>query len=95
VASPGAEVALSVQKQGDNQPVSIGKVRARGADGAWTLTSHVKLRDGNYAVTATQNGDTGSPSVLYSLVPDSMGNLSSALVVDISHAGKGKGGKPA
>jgi streptogramin lyase len=93
VASPGAGVTLWVQKQGESQPVSIGTVRATGNDGTWTLKSHVKLTNGNYAVTATQNGDTGSPSVLYSLQPDSMGNLTNALVVDLSRAEKGKSGK--
>ncbi len=88
VATPGAEVTLWAQRQGDNQPVSIGQVQASKTDGSWTLTSHVKLSDGNYAVTATQTGDTGPPSVLYSLAPDSSGNLSNALVIQTRHAGK-------
>ena len=83
-------MTLWVQKQGENQPVSIGNARATGADGSWTITSRLKLTDGNYAVTATQNGDTGSPIALYSLQPDSLGNLSNALVVDISQGGKAK-----
>ena len=93
VARPGAEVTLWVQKQGESQPVSIGKVRATGIDGNWTLKSHVKLSDGRYAVTATQNGDTGSPTVLYSLQPDGLGNLANALWVNLSPAGKAKVGK--
>jgi len=88
VAKPGAEVTLWAQKQGDNQPVSIGQVKASKSDGSWTLTSHLKLSDGNYALTATQTGDTGPPSVLYSLAPDSSGNLSNALVIQTRHAGK-------
>ncbi|MGO9809973.1 MAG: Ig-like domain-containing protein, partial [Isosphaeraceae bacterium] len=88
VAQPGAEVTLWAQKQGDNQPVSIGQVKASNSDGSWTLTSHLKLSDGNYAVTATQTGDTGPPSVLYSLEPDSSGNLSNALVIQTRHGGK-------
>jgi len=88
VAEPGAEVSLWAQKQGDNQPVSIGQVTASKSDGSWTLTSHLKLSDGNYAVTATQTGDTGPPSVLYSLAPDSSGNLSNALVIQTRNAGK-------
>jgi len=92
VARPAADVSLSVQKQGDNQPVSIGKVKASKSDGSWTLKSHVKLSDGNYAVTASQTGDTGPPSVLSSLAPDSSGNLSSALVIDTSRARKGTRG---
>jgi len=87
VARPGAEVTLSVQKQGDNQPVSIGQVRASKSDGSWTLTSHVTLSDGDYAVTAKQTGQTGPPSVLYSLEPDSSGNLSNALVIQAPHGG--------
>ncbi|MGO9467352.1 MAG: Ig-like domain-containing protein [Isosphaeraceae bacterium] len=88
VATPGAEVTLWVQKQGENQPVSIGQVKASTSDGSWTLKSQVKLTSGNYAVTATQTGDTGPPSVLYSLEPDSSGNLSNALVIQTRHAGK-------
>ncbi len=77
-----------MQKQGENQPVSIGQVKASTSDGSWTLKSQVKLTSGNYAVTATQTGDTGPPSVLYSLEPDSSGNLSNALVIQTRHAGK-------
>jgi len=88
VAKPGAEVTLWAQKQGENQPVSIGQVEASESDGSWTLKSQVKLSDGNYAVTATQTGDTGPPSVLYSLAPDSSGGLSNALVIQTRHAGK-------
>jgi len=90
VAKPGAEVALRAQKQGDNQAVSIGRVKASKIDGSWTLTSHVALSDGNYAVTAAQTGSTGPPSVLYSLAPDSYGDLSNALVIAASPAGNGK-----
>ena len=93
VASPGAEVTLWIQKQGESQPVSIGTVRASGTDGTWTLKSRVKLSNGYYAVSATQNGDTGSPRVLYSLDPDSMGNMTNALWVNLSRAGKAKGGR--
>ncbi len=84
VARPGAEVTLAGQKQGEIQPVLIGKVRASKSDGSWTLKSHVKLSAGTYAVTATQSGDTSPPSVLYSLEPDSSGNLSNALVIKSS-----------
>ncbi len=90
VANPGAEVTLWVQKQGESQPVSIGQVKASKSDGSWTLKSDLKLSDGNYAVTATQTGDTGPPSVLYSLTPDASGNLSNALVIQTPHAGKAK-----
>ena len=88
VASPGAKVTLWAQKQGQSQQVEIGTARATGVDGTWKLKSRVKLSDGNYAVTATQNENTGSPSVLYSLEPDSLGNLTNALVVDTSRAAK-------
>jgi streptogramin lyase len=88
VAKPGAEVTLWAQKQGQNEPVSIGQVKASKFDGSWTLKSHVKLSNGYYAVTATQSGGTGPPSVLYSLTPDSSGNLSNALVIQTRHAGK-------
>jgi len=88
VATPGAEVALWAQKQGETQPLLLGRVKASQSDGSWTLTSHVKLANGNYAVTATQTGDTGPPSVLYSLAPDSSGGLSNALVIQTRHAGK-------
>jgi hypothetical protein len=80
VASLGSEVTLSAQKQGQNQPVSIGQVKASKSDGSWTLSSHVKFSNGSYAITATQNGDTGSPTVLYSLEPDSSGDLNALLV---------------
>ncbi len=90
VAKPGAAVTLWVQKQGENEPVAIGQVKASKTDGSWTLKSHVKLSNGSYAVTATQTGDPGPPSVLYSLEPDSSGNLSNALVIQTAHAGKGK-----
>ncbi len=93
VAKPGAEVALRAQKQGDNQPVLIGRVKASKVDGSWTLTSHVALSNGNYAVTAAQTGSTGPPSVLYSLTPDSYGDLSNALVIAASPAGNGKPGQ--
>lgn len=81
VARPGAEVTVSVQKQGQDQPVEIGHVRASRGDGAWTMTSRLRLGNGDYAVTATQSGDTSPPAVLYSLQPDSYGNLSDALVI--------------
>lgn len=89
VAQPGAEVTLWAQKQGETSPVSIGQVRASKTDGSWTLKSHVKLTSGDYAVTATQLGDTGPPSVFYSLEPDSSGNLSNAHVIESPHGGKG------
>jgi len=92
VAKPGAEVTLWVP-QGDNQPVSIGQVKASKSDGSWTLTSHLEFSDGAYAVTATQSGDSSPPSVLYSLVPDSSGNLSNALWIQTTPAGKGKAGQ--
>jgi streptogramin lyase len=91
VAMPGAEVTLSVQKQGESQSVVIGQVHASSTDGSWTLKSRLKLSDGNYAVTATQTGDTSPPSVLYSLAPDSSGDLSSALVIKTPQARKGTG----
>jgi hypothetical protein len=71
--------------------VSIGQVRASKFDGSWTLKSHVKLSNGNYAITASQTGDTGPPSVLYSPQPDSSGDLSNALVIQLpQHGTKGK-----
>ncbi len=88
VAKPGAEVTLWVQ--GANQPVSIGQVKASKSDGSWTLTSRLELSDGAYGVTATQSGDSSPPSVLYSLVPDSSGNLSNALWIQTTPAGNGK-----
>ncbi len=93
VATPGAEVTLWAQQQGDNQPVSIGQVKASRSDGSWTLKSHLKLSDGNRAVTATQTGNTGPPSVLSSLEPDSSGNLSSALVIQTSRASNARPGR--
>jgi hypothetical protein len=90
VAIPGAEVTLWAQKQGENSPVAIGQVEAGKSDGTWTLKSQVKLTSGNYAITATQTGDTGPPSILYSLVPDSSGNLSSSLVIQAPHGSKVK-----
>ncbi len=74
-------MTLWAQKQGDKRPVSIGHVKASKSDGSWTLTSHVNLSDGNYAITATETGQKGPPSVLYSLTPDSYGDLSNALVI--------------
>lgn len=82
VASPGAEVTLWARSQGQDQPVAIGQVRADRVDGSWTLTSHLRLDDGTYAVTATQTCDTGPSDVLYSLTPDSSGNPSNALVIE-------------
>lgn len=90
VGKPGAEVTLWAQKQGEKSPVLLGRVKASKSDGSWTLTSKVKLSDGNYAVTATETGNTGPPSVLYSLAPDSSGNLSNALVIQSPHGGKRK-----
>ncbi len=90
VAKPGAVVALWTQKQGANQPVLIGRVRASKSDGSWTLTSHVTLSDGDYALTATETGDTGPHSVLYSLAPGSSGKLSNALVIQATDAAKVK-----
>ncbi len=90
VARPGGEVTLWAQKQGDSQPVLIGQTAASGTDGSWTLKSHVKLSNGYYAVAATQSGDAGPPSVLYSLEPDSSGSLSNALVIQSPHGNKGK-----
>jgi streptogramin lyase len=87
VAKPGAEVTLWAQKQGQNKPILIGRAAASTADGAWTLKSHVKLSNGYYAVTATESGHTGPASVLYSLEPDSTGNLSNALVVQAPRRG--------
>jgi hypothetical protein len=62
-------------------------------DGSWTLTSHHRLSDGTYAVTASQTGETGPPSVLYSLEPDSSGNLSNARVIDTLRAAKRSAGQ--
>ena len=95
VARPGAEVTVYVQKQGQAQPEEIGHVRARRGDGAWTLTSRLRLGDGDYAVTASQSGDTSPPAVIYSLQPDSYGNLSHALViVSAPRSKKEEGGRP-
>ena len=55
--------------------MAIGHVQASKIDGSWTLTTNHRLSNGNYAVTATQSGDSSPPSVLYSLTPDSSGNL--------------------
>jgi streptogramin lyase len=82
IAKPGSELTLWAQMQGQTQPVSLGRVKANAFDGSWTLKSKVRLNNGNYAVTATQAGQTGPASVLYSLEPDSSGNLSNALVID-------------
>jgi hypothetical protein len=90
VATPGSEVTIWAQKQGESQPLLIGQATASTTDGSWTLKSHVTLSNGYYAVTANQTGDTRPPSVLYSLAPDSSGNLSNALVIQSRHNGKGK-----
>jgi streptogramin lyase len=87
VAKPGAELTLWAQMQGQKEAVSIGRVKASNFDGSWTLRSHVKLSDGYYAVTAAQSGHMGPPSVLYSLEPDSSGNLSNALVIQAPGGG--------
>jgi streptogramin lyase len=87
VAKPGAEVTLWAQQQGANQPVAIGQVKASSRDGSWTLKSHKKLSDGNYAVTASETGDTEPAIALYSLAPDASGNLSSALVIQTTRDG--------
>ncbi len=79
---PGAKLTLWAQMQGQNQPIAIGQVEADKSDGSWTLKSKVRLANGNYAITATQSGDTPATGVLYSLEPDSSGNLSNALVID-------------
>jgi len=95
VARSRAEVTLWVQKQGETQPTSIGHVHARQKDGSWSLKTNHRLSDGSYAVTATQSGDSSPPSALYSLTPDSSGNLSNALVIDTSHATKAAVGQNA
>jgi virginiamycin B lyase len=87
LAQTGAELTLLVRKQGESQPVSIGQVHASTKDGSWKLTSSVALSNGNYEVTAVQQGNP-SPSVLYSLEPDSSGNLSNALVIAARSRGK-------
>jgi streptogramin lyase len=79
VARPGAQVTLWAQKQGHSQPVFIGQTAASNTDGSWTLKSKVKLSNGNYAVTASQTGDTGPPSVFYS--------MANPLVIQASHGG--------
>jgi streptogramin lyase len=89
VAKPGAEVTLWAQKRGQNKPIFVGRATASTSDGSWTLTTRVKLSNGYYTVTASQTGDPGPPSGLYSLEPDSSGNLSNALVIQTPHAGKG------
>jgi streptogramin lyase len=88
VAKPGAKVTLWAQQQGENQPVAIGQVKASSGDGSWTLKSHKNLSDGIYAVTATQAGNTGPASVLYSLAPDASGDMSDALVIQTRRARK-------
>jgi len=88
VARPGSEVTLWVQKQGAARPVMIGKVHAKGSDGSWMLTSHVKLSDGSYAVTASQAGDTGPPTSLYTLDSDPSSVSVEPLVIDTKHAKK-------
>jgi streptogramin lyase len=82
IAQPGAELTLWAQMQGQSQPIKIGQVKANTSDGSWTLKSKVRLANGNYAVTATQSGDAPATGALYSLEPDSSGNLSNALVID-------------
>ncbi len=69
-------MTLWVQKQGETQTISIGQVHANPKDGSWTLKTNHRLSNGNYAVTATQSDDSSPPSVLYSLTPDSSGDLS-------------------
>jgi hypothetical protein len=89
-ARPEAEVTLWAQKQADSQPVLIGQTAASATDGSWTLKSKVKLSNGHYAITASQTGDNGPQSVLYSLEPVSYEALPSALVIQSPHNGKGK-----
>ena len=67
VARPGAVVALSVQLQGETRFTVIGHAHASKQDGSWTLKSERKLKDGSYAVIATQSRDSSPPTVLYSL----------------------------
>ena len=61
VAKPAQEVTVYAQRQGQAQPQEIGHVRASRDEGTWTLTSRVRLSPGDYAVTASQSGDTGPP----------------------------------
>ncbi len=86
--TPGAVITLSVRKPGDSEPLPIGSVQASPTDGSWLLTSTVALANNAYEVTATQQGDTRPPSVLYSLEPDSSGDLSSALIVNTTLASR-------
>jgi len=90
VARPEAEVTPWAQKQGTSQLVLIGQTAASAIDGSWSLKSKVKLSNSHYSITASQTGDTGPPSVLYSLVSDSYGGLPNALVIQSPHNGKGK-----
>jgi streptogramin lyase len=84
VARPGALVTLSVQRQGDSQVVVIGHAHASKHDGAWTLKSAKKLKDGSYAVIATQSRDSSPPTVLYPLQADASGNGPTPLIIDTS-----------
>ena len=91
VARPGAELTLWVQKQGESQPVPIGHVHANHKDGSWTLKSRVRLSDGSYAVTASQKGDTGPPSMLYTLDAGGSSVSSQPLVIAAKRSKKGAG----
>ena len=81
IATPGALVTLWAQKSGANQPVAIGHVHANRKDGSWTLKSHVRLSNGSYAVTASQKGDAGPSSMLYTLNADPSSVSSEPLVI--------------
>jgi streptogramin lyase len=91
IARPGAEVTLWAQKQGESQPVPIGHVHASPTDGSWTLKSHVRLSDGSYALTASQKGDTGPPTMLYTLNADPSSVFAEPLVIDTKRATKHTG----
>jgi hypothetical protein len=60
------------------------------AGGTWTIRIHNPLANGAYAIDATQSGDTGAPTTLYSLTPDGSGKLSNALMIQaqIKKAGR-------
>jgi len=82
VARSGTVVTVSVQLQGQSQFVVIGHAHASKHDGSWMLKSDMKLKDGSYAVIATESGDSSPPTVLYSLQADASGNGPTPLIVD-------------
>jgi hypothetical protein len=73
-------VTLFAQLDGSAKITEIGTVQVHG-DGTWTIPIQDPLANGTYAIYATQSGDTGAPTTLYSLTPDYAGKLSNALII--------------